>query len=241
MDKKSIDKINEFINERFVVSLIFSEYKKENVGLLVKRKDLDEIILRLGNYLKEHVNDLPENVFANGLSILNEIYFNYKDKCVNINSVLNEIKSLNNTKKRENFNDYFLFQEFDNYIYQKGGFINIKSVCYLNVKDVIALNAQMFSFIYNNIYLSDEDYYEKYNLLEGYGLDTQYMYMINYMINTCPDIFKLPIFNARIQAILKRNDYFLSEGKFIGAEEVMPKIKYMKKYNKNILKRYKKR
>lgn len=241
MEKEVENKINEFINERFIVSLLYSKYDEEFVELLILRKDVDKVILRLCNYLKGHINDLPESVVENGISILNQIYFKHRDKCISVIKEINEVKSLNNSKNQEDFNDYFLYQEYDRYIYQKNQFINRKSIMYLDIKDVINLNAHFFEFLYNTMYLSNEDFYIKYQLLDRYGLDTQYMYMINYMLNTCPEIFKIKNFRARIEAILKRNDHILTNGVFSGAQEVMPKIKYMKKYNKNILKKYEKR
>lgn len=236
MVQETASTIADFINERLICMLLYKKCDPELLDKIINTGNLEKIILRIKKYLEDFQNFLPEDVYENAINFVHNIRYNHKDKFYNV-ELFNSIIAICNSHK--GFNASYMAVEYSKFISQRSFLKNMIIVFNPEINYTMELEAELYDFIICNLHMSDADYYGS-GLYDEYQSSSKYLHMINYILNTCPQLFSMEQFNDRIYLILEANKKFF-HSKITNDAGMKKEIRYYKKFNDRILKNFEKR
>ena len=204
MDNELDKKINDYLDERLIYYIGFTELTDEVIDSIIIDEDYDSIVsfLKLMLHIeKENINKFPQSVFKNFVKFVNtdKIRFNKAYKNKEVYDIINEMITLSNTAE---FDDFTFFEnEATKFFEDYEGCLKEDYVLILEVERVI------HDFVEDAIYANDDQFREKY--LEELFINDRNsnpfynLFIINYILNDFPLLFENKAFKNRVSLILK--------------------------------------
>ena len=203
-DRKIDAKIIDYWKKRRLYLIGFADVSSDTINDMLKDQERDfvySLVKSIRDFLAEHVGQLPVDVPHNFAKFINNenIRFNYlNDK--EINSMINDIIGFSNTARFTSY-DFFLkefpkFYDFDQFVF----------VFPKNMNQLIFLEESVFEYLSDALFEEDELFHKKYFFGDEVGVGRiDSLYVINYIANDFPYIFKDEVFKERTSAILGKN------------------------------------
>ena len=239
MNGKELDqRINEYLNERLVYLIGFADLSEGVANDIINLKSYDFVMSMLKlirAFLKKNENKLPVSVPHNFVKFINNPNLRFADKfrTKEVNEVINDIIGYSNAAK---FTDYsFFINEVPKfYDFDQNGEIFSDTI-----DEIIELEENVYEFLVDTLFANDDEYLEKY-FFGDQGIGTlSNLYVINYIANDFPLVFKDKTFLERTSTILTTNSKLTNTPGIVShviAERSIPEkikcISYLKTFKK---------
>lgn len=245
MSGKELDKIiNDYLNERLIYLIGFADISCDVANDIINQKSYDFIIgilKSIRTFLEVNENKLPIDVPHNFVKFINNpnLRFSNRFKTKEANQIINDIIGYSNSAK---FTDYsFFINEVPKfYDFDQNGKLFMD-----DIEKIIELEENVYEYLVDTLFAKDEEYIKKY-FLGDQGIGTlNNLYVINYLANDFPLVFKDKTFLERTSSILATNkkltetpgivSHVLAERSISDKIKCITYLKSFKKKNKSVI------
>ena len=247
IDEELDCKINDYLDERLVYLIGCSSVPTDLIDDLKKNDGVSTIInmiKSIHSFCQKNKNGIPIEMLDNFVAFVNNesIRFNDDFKGTESNMLINDIIGFRNSAELTDMS--FIYEEAIKFFY-----MDKKGVVFEDtIESLLNLEEKVYAFLVDALYADDAEFCNKYfSEDEGVGSDDS-LYVINYIANDFPIVFKKASFLERISAILASNkditktkvliDSFINtEGSLVEKIECVKSLTKLKK-NNNIVMRH---
>lgn len=214
MNENELDiKINSYLDRRLAYIIALTELDDSTYDdiILSQKENIINILESIYKFQEENKDGLLNENEQNILTFVNRPLIRFDGNGVNKenNNLVNKIIDNVNTSEFRDGN--FLLSEF-----QK--FFTFKNKLIVNdyyLENFYGLEQYVHIFLSDVLFLSDDDFFKEY-LENGEGLwNDDVLYVLNYLLNDFPIVFKNKTFYERIYSILYFNKMLFRKKDFI--------------------------